>query len=1214
MSAAAVIQLTQEQRESIIAALNLFESHIVSRGAALMRERAVRSLRRVEDGLGLEARVQGGKLYTTTLFFDGPEAVTDCTCPYQHDCKHAAAVILELRKHAGHAKSVASPAGTLSGRPEKPTAFEVPSLPPDSFAGQIEAKVGKKLNKTALKFLATVEPWWLNKTSLVDQMEIHQACGRSNYWGYRQLSLWPDELPPTTLWEFIAYLAMAMKKSSLEMPPPLPEVVDPMLQKELLKKWQRLQEIEEWKKNLGSWQEPEEEAGAPAPELRLVLHSSAALIQVRHPGDAEFGKVTQKLLKELSQNASHGPSYGPSYGPQVPQLSAGSSIVLQSAQGMYREVIGSEIGAMSESLNRSLARLISSQDMFFLHVASASGEPVQISEEALKWELLPALDATGNYKLRLLTAEGIAPPPPVAILPGSPMHYVTSEVVYPLSYWPFKNERQTWPVTIPAQALETREGVSALAKLGLEPPARLAGKIKLVKADITIRSGIHRYSHSPSEYFRLDAKASFGGVEAPRVWNGSQWITHYRHQASQKNSAQLIQLDKSALSPTGAWLRQMSLRPTSDGEAKVEQRIVGKDWPDQFLAWLDRRPPGINVELDAELATLRDGKVAGTMRLDIEESKSGVDWFDLSLALDVSDHTLTQEEIDLLLKAKGRWVKLGSKGWRKLEFDLSTQQQQDLADLGLSTHQLTGEKQRLHALQLGSVARGDSHLLPAERAQQVRRRLEEIETRVTPDQPAAISATLRQYQTEGFHFLAYLSTNRFGGVLADDMGLGKTLQALTWMAWLRAEQKVKEPLLVVCPKSVQDNWRAEAARFCPDLKVEVWNRSNAGKTGLDGQADLLVIHYPHLRIHEETLREVSWGAVILDEAQAIKNPTSQSAKAACALDARHRLALTGTPIENRLLDLWSIFAFAMPGILGSRASFNRIFDASEDPLARRRLAARTKPFLLRRTKQEVATDLPDRVEEDLIVEMEGTQATLYQAEIKRARAQLLKVETSRQLDKFRFNILTSLLRLRQICCDPRLIGLEKAAVPEEAQPGKRKKKAAASKVESAKLAALIEQMEPIMEEGQKVLVFSQFVEMLEIIQAETSQQGWTTFILTGATEDRGALVSAFQEHDGPAIFLISLKAGGFGLNLTAASYVILYDPWWNPAVEAQAIDRTHRIGQKQTVFAYRLLIKDSIEEKIRMLQKQKGALAQDILGEESFAQGLTLSDFSFLLG
>jgi len=249
--------------------------------------------------------------------------------------------------------------------------------------------------------------------------------------------------------------------------------------------------------------------------------------------------------------------------------------------------------------------------------------------------------------------------------------------------------------------------------------------------------------------------------------------------------------------------------------------------------------------------------------------------------------------------------------------------------------------------------------------------------------------------------------------------------------------------------------------------------------------------------------------------------------------------------------------------------------------------------------------LPDRVEEDILVEFEGTQAALYKAELKRARAQLLKVETSKQLDKLRFNILTSLLRLRQICCHPRLLGLETSS--------KKAKKESQSE-ESAKVSALMELLEPLMEEGQKVLVFSQFLEMLEIIRDEITQQEWPSFMLTGQTEDRGKIVDSFQNHEGAGIFLISLKAGGAGLNLTAASYVVLFDPWWNPAVEAQAIDRTHRIGQKQTVFAYRLLIKDTIEEKIRRLQKHKGNIANDILGEENFAQALTLDDFQFLLG
>ena len=245
-------------------------------------------------------------------------------------------------------------------------------------------------------------------------------------------------------------------------------------------------------------------------------------------------------------------------------------------------------------------------------------------------------------------------------------------------------------------------------------------------------------------------------------------------------------------------------------------------------------------------------------------------------------------------------------------------------------------------------------------------------------------------------------------------------------------------------------------------------------------------------------------------------------------------------------------------------------------------------------KTQVAKDLPDRIEEDLFCEIEGEQKALYRAELKRAQQMLLKVATQKQLNSERFNFLTSLLRLRQICCDPRLVKPD-------------------SKAPSAKLEAMLEQIEPLIDEGHKVLVFSQFVTMLDLLRPEIEARGWKNFYLAGQTENRGDLVREFQATEGAAVFLISLKAGGFGLNLTAASYVVLFDPWWNPAVENQAIDRTHRIGQVRNVIAYRLLIKDSIEEKIRGLQKQKSALAGDVLGEEQFAQALTLQDLQFLL-
>ncbi|MEO6036496.1 MAG: DEAD/DEAH box helicase, partial [Verrucomicrobiota bacterium] len=638
-----------------------------------------------------------------------------------------------------------------------------------------------------------------------------------------------------------------------------------------------------------------------------------------------------------------------------------------------------------------------------------------------------------------------------------------------------------------------------------------------------------------------------------------------------------------------------------DAKWEAYQRIwslrVTKKFPEIFATWLKSIPPDVKVELKGDLASFLDDTVAGSVRLDVTETE--MDWFDLRVVLDVADTTLTQEELKLLLNARGRYVRLGEKGWRRLQFNLTGEEDEKLARLGLSPRELSAEPQRLHALQLADSSA--KKFLSSEQFEKIERRAAEIKTRVTPDLPSTVTATLRPYQLEGFHFLAYLAENRFGGILADDMGLGKTVQTLAWLAWLRGRVEVpvgkirNQPSLVVCPKSVMDNWRVEVERFTPGLRVKAWSAGELDQLADRlGEADLHVLNYSQLRLAGEALAPVRWLAVILDEGQYIKNPSSQTAQVARSLNAQHRLILSGTPIENRLLDLWSLMAFAMPGVLGSRAQFSKLYDAKEDPFARRRLSARVRPFLLRRTKAQVAKDLPDRTEEDLFCEIEGEQRTLYRAELKRAQQMLLRITTQKQLAKERFHFLTSLLRLRQICCHPRLVK------PDSTAP-------------SAKVESLLEQLEPLMEEGHKVLVFSQFVEMLDILREEISPRGWPSFYLSGATENRGELVQQFQSAEGAAVFLISLKAGGFGLNLTAASYVVLFDPWWNPAVENQAIDRTHRIGQTRNVMAYRLLIKSSIEEKIRLLQKTKSSLAEDVLGEEKFAQSLTLNDLQFLL-
>jgi SNF2 family DNA or RNA helicase len=338
---------------------------------------------------------------------------------------------------------------------------------------------------------------------------------------------------------------------------------------------------------------------------------------------------------------------------------------------------------------------------------------------------------------------------------------------------------------------------------------------------------------------------------------------------------------------------------------------------------------------------------------------------------------------------------------------------------------------------------------------------------------------------------------------------------------------------------------------------------------------------------------------VLDEAQFIKNPDAAVSRAAIELVARHRLALTGTPLENRALDLWSILAFVQPGLLGTRRQFTERYDRADTPPHRRRLlAARLRPVLLRRLKSEVARDLPPRIEERRDCELGPKQRKLYAAELLAARREIDRLAAGPGgLRENKIEILARLTRLRQICCHPALVGGGRATAADS----------------SGKFDALWELLEPLLAEGQKVLVFSQFVRCLELLEGEMVRRGIPHHKLTGETRRRGEVVAAFESDPDPCVFLISLKAGGTGLNLTAASYVVLFDPWWNPAVEAQAIDRTHRIGQRRTVIAYRMLALGTIEEKIWQLQERKSQLAKSVLGEDGFARALTREDLEYLL-
>ncbi|HEY0524194.1 MAG TPA: DEAD/DEAH box helicase [Stellaceae bacterium] len=452
--------------------------------------------------------------------------------------------------------------------------------------------------------------------------------------------------------------------------------------------------------------------------------------------------------------------------------------------------------------------------------------------------------------------------------------------------------------------------------------------------------------------------------------------------------------------------------------------------------------------------------------------------------------------------------------------------------------------------------------------------------------PDGLNATLRPYQREGLNWLQFLGANGLGGILADDMGLGKTLQALAHILAEKRAGRLDRPCLVVCPTSLVPNWEAEAARFAPDLRVlKLHGPQRLAAFAAVGEADLALTTYPLLVRDADALAAVDWHAVVLDEAQAIKNPAAKATQMACRLKARHRLCLTGTPVENHLGEAWSQFAFLMPGLLGDTKLFNRVFrtpiEKRGDAERRMLLARRVKPFILRRTKSEVEADLPPKSEIVRRIDLAGDQRDLYETLRLAMHDRVRREIAAKGLARSHILILDALLKLRQASCDPRLVKLDKA---------KRVKS-------SAKLEHLMEMLPGLVEEGRRVLLFSQFTSMLALIKEELAKDGIEYVELTGDTVDRATPVQRFQAGEVP-LFLISLKAGGVGLNLTAADTVIHYDPWWNPAVEDQATDRAHRIGQDKPVFVYKLIAAGTVEERMLDLQERKRGIADALFDPE----------------
>ncbi len=658
------------------------------------------------------------------------------------------------------------------------------------------------------------------------------------------------------------------------------------------------------------------------------------------------------------------------------------------------------------------------------------------------------------------------------------------------------------------------------------------------------------------------------------------------------------------------------VRRHQEEEAQLINELAGMDFqarsnklwflePEEAIAFLlDNYPKLVeNYRVFGEKALsrykMRAAKSTITAQVTSNEKEK---WFSLEINVDYEGQTLPLEKIWKAWARGKRYVQLKDGSYTSLPEAWLEKISHKLTALGLDPSKPPQQVfKQFEAPVLDSLLED----LPAAEADSFWNKLrEKIRSfrQVKPiAAPKGLNATLRGYQGQGLSYLNFLSEYGFGGILADEMGLGKTVQTLAFIQYM-VESKYNGPNLIVVPTSVLPNWEREAQKFVPKLRrLIIYGTRREGMFKQIEKSDLIITTYALLRRDLEEIEKHDFNTIILDEAQNIKNPNTITARSVRRINARMRLCLSGTPIENNLFELWSLFEFLMPGFLGSQHAFQRgiikpIKDGDTETLDY--LRTRVRPFILRRTKSEVAKDLPPKVESVTCCALEESQAELYAALAHKLREQVLADVDQKGLAKSQMSILDALLKLRQICCHPRLLKLD--------LPG------FSNNLPSGKFDAFKDMVMEIVEGGHKVLVFSQFVQMLQIIRQWLDFSKVPYCYLDGASKDRFEQVDKFNQTASIPIFLISLKAGGTGLNLTSADYVIHYDPWWNPAVESQATDRTHRIGQTRQVFSYKLICENTVEEKILKLQEAKRGVAEAIIPGQDTWKSLTREDLEML--
>jgi len=613
--------------------------------------------------------------------------------------------------------------------------------------------------------------------------------------------------------------------------------------------------------------------------------------------------------------------------------------------------------------------------------------------------------------------------------------------------------------------------------------------------------------------------------------------------------------------------------------------------------------PGVTVAISDTLPSYRESDSVPVIGIAGAQSTESRDWFDLAVTVSVDGEDVGFQQLFVALAQGEPYLLLPSGTYFRVDREEFRQLAQLIAE-ARALYEARGETVRVSRFQASlwdDLQRLGVISGQAAAWQQTVRALSNVTDLVEPELPAGLRATLRPYQRTGFTWLTFLFTNGLGGVLADDMGLGKTLQAMALICHAREQRLTDDPFLVVAPTSVVFNWASECQKFAPGLRVATITETQA-RRGVDlaelaAAVDVVVTSYTLFRLDYDDYAGVTWAGLVLDEAQFVKNHQSQAHQCAKKLPAPFKVAITGTPMENNLMELWSLLSITAPGLFPSPTRFERYYrtpiEKAKDTELLAQLRRRIRPLMLRRTKEQVLTDLPDKQEQVIELELNARHRKVYQTHLQRERQKVLGLLGD--LDQNRFEIFRSLTLLRQASLHAALIDPKYAKVP------------------STKLDALMDQLHDIVGDGHRTLVFSQFTRFLGAARQRLDAAGIEYCYLDGKTQKRSAVLAKFKSGAVP-VFLVSLKAGGFGLNLTEADYCVLLDPWWNPATEAQAVDRIHRIGQTKKVMVYRLVAKDTIEEKVMALKGAKAALFSSVMDDGGFESGaLTEADIRGLL-